>query len=353
MDDGDVFPPSPKGAQMMAYLHDKSILITGGTGSFGKTFTETILRCHPNIKRLVIYSRDELKQFEMAQRYSEKKYPGVRFFIGDVRDVDRLRLACEGIDIIVHAAALKQVPASEYNPMEAIKTNVMGAQNVIDAAMSVGVKVVVALSTDKAAAPINLYGATKLVSDKLFVAANNIKGWKDLRFSIVRYGNVMGSRGSVIPFFLAKREEGILPITHQEMTRFNISQTEAVEMVLFAIKYAMGGEIFVPKIPSYRILALAEAIAPSCRLIDVGIRPGEKLHEEMITTSDSYRTIDIGRYYSILPSFAEPEQYLKHFGGESVKPGFCYNSGQNTEWLDVESLRHLIRTYVDPAFKPL
>lgn len=333
-------------------LRDSRILITGGTGSFGHKFVEVILSRYPDIRRLVIYSRDELKQFEMAQRYSESQYPGLRFFIGDVRDAARLRRACEGIDVIVHAAALKHVPVAEYNPMEAVKTNVLGAQNVIDAALEMGVRVVVALSTDKAAAPINLYGATKLVADKLFIATNNIRGDRDLRFSVVRYGNVMGSRGSVIPFFLEKRREGCLPITHSEMTRFNILLEEGVEMVLFAIENALGGEIFVPKIPSYRLLTLAEAIAPSCKLTEVGIRPGEKLHEEMITSSDSYNTIDFGRYFVILPCFADRSRHLEHFGGQPVAPGFCYSSGQNSQWLDVEQLRRLIRLHVDPAFEP-
>lgn len=338
---------------LLTMLQDASILVTGGTGSFGKTFVNTILTHYPDIRRLVVFSRDELKQFEMAQQYPEGRYPGLRFFIGDVRDFSRLKRACEHIDIIIHAAALKQVPAAEYNPMEAVRTNVLGAQNVVDAALDTGVKVVVALSTDKAAAPINLYGATKLVSDKLFIAANNIKGYRDLRFSVVRYGNVMGSRGSVIPFFLQKRREGILPITHPEMTRFNISLAEGVEMVLFAIENALGGEIFVPKIPSYRILTLAEAIAPSCRRVEVGIRPGEKLHEEMITASDSYSTIDFGRYFAILPSFANRSRYLDHFGGQPVSTSFCYNSGQNSAWLEVDELRRLIRLHVDPAFEPL
>lgn len=328
-------------------------MITGGTGSFGKKFVETIYAKYPEVERIVIYSRDELKQFEMAQHYPSKDFPSIRFFIGDVRDGDRLRRAMEGIDVVIHAAALKQVPAAEYNPFEAIKTNVMGAQNVIEACMDSGVKRVVALSTDKAAAPINLYGATKLCSDKLFVAANNYKGPRDLRFTVVRYGNVMGSRGSVIPFFLDKRKTGVLPITHSDMTRFNISLDDGVGMVFYALDECLGGEIVVPKIPSYRILTLAEAIAPSCRLVDVGIRPGEKLHEEMITESDSYGTIDIGKYFAILPSWAEQKQYIDHFGGTPVAPGYSYNSGRNTEWLDVPTLRDLIRKHVDPDFAPL
>jgi UDP-N-acetylglucosamine 4,6-dehydratase (inverting) len=290
----------------------------------------------------------------MQQLYPHDKYPNVRFFIGDIRDPHRFKRACEGIDVIIHAAALKQVPAAEYNPMEAVKTNVMGAQSVIDAALDTNVKAVVALSTDKAAAPINLYGATKLVSDKLFIAANNIKGARDLKFSVVRYGNVMGSRGSVIPFFMNKRQEGVLPITHKDMTRFNISLEEGVEMVLWAIENALGAEIFVPKIPSYKITTIAEAIAPSCKHQDIGIRPGEKLHEEMITVSDSFNTIDIGKYYAILPSHVKKEKYLEFYSGsKEVEKGFSYNSGENDEWLDVDQMRDLIKTYVDPNFKPL
>jgi UDP-N-acetylglucosamine 4,6-dehydratase (inverting) len=253
-------------------LNFKSVLITGGTGSFGKKFTEIILHKYPEVKRIVIYSRDELKQFEMAQKYPESDFPNIRFFIGDVRDGARFKRACEGIDVIIHAAALKQVPTAEYNPDECIKTNIGGAQNVIDASLATNVKIVVALSTDKAAAPINLYGATKLVSDKLFVAANNIRGNHDIRFSAVRYGNVMGSRGSVIPFFLERSKTGVLPITHMEMTRFNISLEAGVEMVLWAIENALGGEIFVPKIPSYKIETLARAIAPNANLKVIGIR---------------------------------------------------------------------------------
>jgi UDP-N-acetylglucosamine 4,6-dehydratase (inverting) len=334
-------------------LNNKSILITGGTGSFGKKFVETILKKYPDIKRLVIYSRDELKQFEMAQIFSVTQYKAIRYFIGDVRDGDRFKRACEGIDIIVHAAALKQVPTAEYNPFEAVKTNILGAQNVIEAALDCGIQTVVALSTDKAAAPINLYGATKLVSDKLFIAANNIKGHRDLRFSVVRYGNVMGSRGSVVPFFMNKRKEGTLPITHMEMTRFNISLEEGVGMVMYAIEHALGGEIFVPKIPSYKIDVLARAIAPSCKLVDIGIRAGEKLHEEMITPSDSYNTIDAGTYYIILPSDADKSKFLTKYNAKEVAKGFTYNSGENEEWLDEEALRALIIKHVDPEFKPM
>lgn len=333
-------------------LKNRSILVTGGTGSFGKAFVQRVFKLYPGLSRLVIYSRDELKQFEMAQVYSERDYPAIRYFIGDVRDGERLRRALEGIDIVVHAAALKQVPAAEYNPFECIKTNVLGAQNVIEACLDAGVKRVVALSTDKAAAPINLYGATKLCSDKLFIAANNVKGRRDLRFSVVRYGNVMGSRGSVIPFFLEKRKTGILPITDGNMTRFNISLDEGVDMVLWAIEHARGGEILVPKIPSYRILDVAKAIGPRCQHQEVGVRPGEKIHEEMITASDSFNTVDLGRYYAILPASDEAlrSHYLAESGVTDVPQGFSYNSSSNTEFLSVEQLRILIQTHVDPDF---
>ncbi|GAB3817299.1 UDP-N-acetylglucosamine 4,6-dehydratase (inverting) [Pontibacter rugosus] len=282
-------------------LNNKAILVTGGTGSFGKKFVEMVYARFPNVKRLVIYSRDELKQFEMSQVFPHSKYKSVRYFIGDVRDGDRFKRACEGIDIIVHAAALKQVPAAEYNPMECIKTNVLGAENVINAALDCGVKDVVALSTDKAAAPINLYGATKLCSDKLFVAANNMRGKRDIRFSVVRYGNVIGSRGSVVPFFMKKRADGVLPITHPDMTRFNISLEEGVELVFHALENHWGGEIFVPKIPSYRITDVAEAIGPACEQEIVGIRPGEKLHEEMITETDSLNTVELEKTMLYFP----------------------------------------------------
>ncbi|QSF49346.1 UDP-N-acetylglucosamine 4,6-dehydratase (inverting) [Thermosynechococcus sp. TA-1] len=332
---------------------ESSVLVTGGTGSFGRAFVKEVLRQFPDIRRLVIFSRDELKQFEMAQEFPYQKYPGIRYFIGDVRDRDRLRRALNKVDIVVHAAALKQVPAAEYNPIEFIRTNVMGAENVIQACLDTGVKQVIALSTDKAAAPINLYGATKLCSDKLFIAANNFAG-RDLRFSVVRYGNVMGSRGSVIPLFLKKRCEGCLPITDPAMTRFNISLQEGVEMVLWALQHSWGGEIFVPKIPSYRILDVAEAICPECEQQFVGIRPGEKIHEEMITTSDSYTTVDLGQYYAILPIQGRftLEEYCAQTGATRVKPGFSYNSGTNDRFLSVEELRTLIRQHVDPNFIP-
>lgn len=334
-------------------LNGKSIFITGGTGSFGRKFTETILAKYPDIKRLVIFSRDELKQFDMSNSFPHSKYPSIRYFLGDVRDKDRLKRALNNIDIVVHAAALKQVPAAEYNPMEFVKTNIMGAENLISAAIDCNVKAVVALSTDKAAAPINLYGATKLCSDKLFVTANNISGGHDIKFSVVRYGNVLGSRGSVVPFFLEKRKTGTLPITHEEMTRFNISLDEGVEMVLHAIDNAIGGEIFIPKIASFKLVDLAEAVSPSSKVEIVGIRPGEKLHEEMITSSDSYMTVDLGRYFAILPQSPAKirEYYIEKLKAKSVAPGFSFNSKDNTDWLSVEALRDLIRKHVDPEFK--
>jgi UDP-N-acetylglucosamine 4,6-dehydratase len=329
-------------------LSDKSILITGGTGSLGKELTKTILQNWPDVKRLVIYSRDEQKQFQMAQEYPEKQYPQLRFFIGDVRDKDRLIRAFKGVDYVIHAAAMKHVPIAEYNPDECIKTNVIGAQNVIDACFESNVQRVVALSTDKACAPINLYGATKLTSDKLFVAANNIKGNNPIVFSVVRYGNVMGSNGSVIPFFLKKRAEGKLPITDPNMTRFNISLAGGVEMVMHALDNAWGGEIFIPKIPSYRITDVAKAIGPECEHVIVGIRPGEKVHEEMITPSDSFFTYDLGKYYTILPANHtwDIQDFIAKFNAKLVSPGFGYNSATNEQWETVETLKSLISEHV-------
>ena len=323
---------------------DSSILITGGTGSFGRAFVKTVLDAHPRTKRLVIYSRDELKQYEMSQQFDPARYPCLRYFIGDVRDYSRMKRALEGIDTVVHAAALKQVPAAEFNPSEFIKTNILGAQNLVDACLESDVKNVIALSTDKAAAPINLYGATKLCSDKLFTAANNIRGGRDIRFAVVRYGNVLGSRGSVVPFFLERRKTGILPITDPEMTRFNICLQEGVDMVLWALQNAHGGEIFVPKIPSYHVTDLAQAIGPECEHPIVGIRPGEKLHEEMITASDSFNTVDLGPYYAILPMAAKysVDQYCERSGCPPVAPGYAYNSGTNPHFLTVDELRHLV-----------
>ena len=336
----------------MLNLKEKSILITGGTGSFGKMFTKLILERNPDVKRLVILSRDEQKHFNMAMEFPENRYPAMRYFIGDVRDKDRLERAFEGIDIVIHAAAMKHVHLAEYNPSECIKTNINGAENVIAAAIKCGVENVVALSTDKACAPINLYGATKLTSDKLFIAANNIKGSRDVKFSVVRYGNVMGSNGSVMPFFLNKRKDGVLPITDKKMTRFNISLQDGCQMVFDAIEKAWGGELFVPKIPSYKIVDVATAIGPDCRQDEVGIRPGEKLHEEMITVSDAINTYDIGKYYVILPQHTifNREKFIEHFNAKLVDPNFSYNSGDNNEWETIESLRELVKTHVDPNF---
>ncbi len=330
-------------------LKDKSILITGGTGSLGKALTKHIITTHPNVKKIIIFSRDEQKQFQMAQEYPESVYPQMRFFIGDVRDYERVRRALKGVDYVIHAAAMKHVPIAEYNPMECVKTNIMGAENVINACLETGVERVVALSTDKAAAPINLYGATKLASDKLFVAANNIRGWNPIKFSVVRYGNVMGSNGSVIPFFMNKVKGGILPITDPKMTRFNISLQGGVDMVMHALEYAWGGEIFVPKIPSYRITDIAEAIGPDCEKPVVGIRPGEKIHEEMITSSDSYYTYDLGKYYTILPATHKwgLQDFITEFNAEKVSEGFNYSSDNNKEWESVESLRNLIKQHVE------
>ena len=337
-------------------LNGKSILITGGTGSLGKQLTKTIIERWPNFKRLVILSRDEQKQFQMNQEYPDTIYKNIRYFIGDIRDYNRLVRAFEGIEFVIHAAAMKHVPIAEYNPMECVKTNVLGAENIINACLATGVKNVVALSTDKAAAPINLYGATKLCSDKLFVAANNIKGHRDIKFSVVRYGNVIGSNGSVIPFFINRaKKDRVLPITDLNMTRFNISLQEGVDLVLHALETAWGGEIFVPKIPSYKITDVANAIGPNCEKKVVGIRPGEKVHEEMITQSDSFTTYDLGKYFAILPQVTnwDINNYVKHFNANKVEVGFQYNSGTNNEWISTDQLRHLIIKHVDESFKPI
>lgn len=335
-------------------LTDKTILVTGGTGSFGKKFIKTVLKNY-NPKKIIVYSRDELKQFEMQTDPFFSQYPQkIRFFIGDVRDLERLKLAMDNVDIVIHAAALKQVPAAEYNPFEAVKTNIIGGQNVIDACIRSNVKKVIALSTDKAAAPINLYGATKLTSDKLFIAANNFRGSKDIKFSVVRYGNVMGSRGSVIPFFIEKKKTGVLPVTDERMTRFNITLQEGVNFVLTCLDKMWGGELFVPKIPSYRILDVAKAIAPECKINIVGVRPGEKIHEEMITETDSLNTIEFKDYFVILPSILselwEVEDFRKNSNGSEGKYcefGFKYNSGTNDEWLSVDQIKDLINKNTD------
>lgn len=334
-------------------LDNKSILITGGTGSLGKALTSHIFKNYPKIKKLIILSRDEQKQFQMAQEFPENLFPQIRFLLGDVRDEQRLIRAFQGVDVVIHAAAMKHVHLAEYNPDECIKTNIGGAQNVIHAALQTSVSNVVALSTDKACAPINLYGATKLTSDKLFVAANNIKGANPIKFSVVRYGNVMGSNGSVIPFFMKKKLEGKLPITDATMTRFNISLQGGVDMVMHAMEYAWGGEIFIPKIPSYKITDVAQAVAPECTLDIIGIRPGEKIHEEMITSSDSYNTYDLGKYFTILPSVPhfDLEDFITSFNAVKVSEGFNYNSGTNTEWETVAGLRALIKEHVDSNFQ--
>ncbi len=336
-------------------LNNKSILITGGTGSLGKALTRRIFNEYPDVKRLVIFSRDEQKQFQMAQEFPKSDYPAIRFFIGDVRDKQRLVRAMNGVDYVIHAAAMKHVHIAEYNPQECIKTNVVGAENVIDACLETKVERVVALSTDKACAPINLYGATKLTSDKLFVAANNVRGKNPIRFSVVRYGNVMGSNGSVIPFFLKKRRDGFLPITDPKMTRFNISLDEGVDMVLHALDTAWGGELFVPKIPSYRLVDVAKAIAPEIEHRVVGIRPGEKIHEEMITASDSYVTYDLGKYYAILPTVPvwNMDEFVTAFRAEKVPEGYSYNSENNGEFLSVDQLRELIINNLDSNFDPV
>ena len=335
-------------------MEEKAVLITGGTGSLGKALTKHILAHYPNINRLVIFSRDEQKQFEMEQEFPVKKYPQMRYFIGDVRDYERLERAFSGIDYVIHAAAMKHVHIAEYNPDECVKTNVGGAENVIKAALKTNVTHVVALSTDKACAPINLYGATKLTSDKLFVAANNIKGKRNIKFSVVRYGNVMGSNGSVIPFFLKRKKiDNTLPITVKEMTRFNISLQGGVDMVMHALHTAWGGEIFVPKIPSYRITDVVEAIGPNCEKPIIGIRPGEKIHEEMISSSDSFFTYDLGKYYAIIPQSTNwpLSEFVSNFNAKKVSEGFSYNSLDNEEWETVESLRAKIKEFVDPNFE--
>ena len=339
---------------MKSSLKNSSILITGGTGSFGKSFIKRILKENQDIGRLFIFSRDELKQSEMQEVYPSNKYPKIRFFIGDIRDLDRLKRAFNNIDYVIHAAALKQVPTAEYNPTEFIKTNIIGSQNIIEAAIDQKVKKVIALSTDKAASPINLYGATKLCADKLFIAANNYVGLNKLTFSVVRYGNVLGSRGSIIPNFLQNSKSGILNVTDQRMTRFNITLDEAINMVMFALKKSIGGEIYVPKIPSYRILDLAKSIGPNCKINLIGIRSGEKIHEEMISASDSFNTIDIGKYFIILPTLNTKiiSKYKKYFSVKKFKENSSYNSGTNPIFLTINEIRKLIKLNIDKNFKP-
>ncbi len=327
-------------------FNNKSILITGGTGSFGKAWVAHLLKNYKQIKRLVIFSRDELKQYEMEKVFSYKKYPCLRYFIGDVRDSERLIAAFMNIDFVIHAAALKQVPTAEYNPIETIKTNIIGAQNIIEASLKTQVKKVLALSTDKASSPINLYGATKLCSDKLFIAANNIKGKKDISFSIARYGNVMGSRGSVIPHFINTKKRGYLEITDKRMTRFNITLDESIQMVDWAFKNALGGEIFVPKIPSYKILDLAKAICPNCDIKFTGIRSGEKLHEELLNSGESLNSYETNEYYIILPDNSKKYKqfYEIKLKAKKVKKDFTYQSNQN-EFLSLDQLKKLLKNF--------
>ena len=321
-----------------------SYLITGGTGSFGKAFVRKIIASKNKVSRLVIFSRDELKQYEMSKLFPKEKYPFIRFFLGDVRDEKRLLTATENIETIIHAAALKQVPTTEYNPFEAIKTNIIGANNVIEASIKNNVKNVIALSTDKACSPINLYGATKLCSDKLFISANNIKGNRNIKFSVVRYGNVLGSRGSVVPFFLKNKSKGSLPITDINMTRFNITLEYAVEVVLWSLKNLSGGELLVPKLPSYRLIDLANAVGPKCKTPIIGIRPGEKIHEEMISSSDSQNTIELNKFYLILPNLNKKilNNYKKKFKCKKVNKNFIYNSNTNKKFLSINELRKMI-----------
>ena len=321
----------------------KSILITGGTGSFGKAFVKHLIKTNKNLKRLVIFSRDEWKQSEMAKDFPASKFPFIRFFLGDVRDYERLKRAVKDIEVIVHAAALKQVPAAEYNPIEFIKTNIIGAQNIIEASIEQNIKKVIALSTDKAAAPLNLYGATKLCSDKLFIAANNYSG-KNI-FSVCRYGNVMGTRGSVIPLFFQQAKKGLITITDKNMTRFNITLDESIDLVLYALENSLGNEIFIPKIPSYRIMDLAKSIGEKCKIKILGIRPGEKIHEEMITVNDSYNTIENSKYYIILPTFknARINKYLKYYDAKKINKPFSYNSEDNKKFLTIKEIKKLIQ----------
>lgn len=338
-------------------FNNKSILITGGSGLFGRCFIETILRDYPSVKRIIVFSRDIQKHEEIEALYPRKQYPQLRYFVGDVRDRERLKRACEGVDIIIHAASLASIEAAEYNPEECIKTNIMGAENVINAALEKGVHDVVALSSDKACAPLNLYGATQLVSDKLFVAANNMRGSKDIRFSVVRYGNVLGSKGSVVLLFLKRKELGgrSLPITDKRMTRFIISNPEVVTAVEFALDHHMGGEIFVPKSPSYRITDMATAIAPNMEQEEIGIRPGEKIYEELISRADSVNTLDMDDYYVILPSITytccHRENYIEHYNAQPVAEGFRYCSNENPVFDSVDTLRQKIRLYVKPTIK--
>ena len=331
-------------------LNNKTILITGGTGSFGKKFLDHVIKNYKEIKKIIIFSRDELKQFQMMKQYEKSKYfKKIRFFIGDVRDSSRLDMAFKNVDIVIHAAALKQVPTSEYNPFETIKTNIIGTQNVVEGCIKNNIKKLISLLTDKASSPINLYGATKLCADKLVVSAENIKGKSQLIPCVVRYGNVMSSRGSIIPLLIEKRNSKIIELTHKEMTRFNISLDQAVQLVMHTIKNAKGGEIFVPKIPSYKLVDLAKAIAPNSKIKFTGIRPGEKLHEEMISFSESTNTVSHKKFYIILPSFRNYtiDQYIKKNGGKKITKGFMYRSDTNKEFLSINQIRKVLSGKLD------
>ena len=342
----------------MLNIDNKTILITGGSGSFGRKFIEITLRDYPGVKKIIVYSRDEMKHLEMMRLYPEKQFPQLRFFVGDVRDEDRLLRACEGVDVLIHAASLMTLEASEYNPDETIKTNIAGAQNVIDCALKCGIRNVIALSSDKACSPASLYGASQLVSDKLFVAANNITGGKDIRFSVIRYGNVMGSKGSVFRFFMERAKIGgkELPVTDKRMTRFLISNQQVVDMVYYVIEKQLGGEIFVPKMPSYRITDLAVAIAPKMTQVEVGKRPGEKLYDDIIAESDADNTLEARDFYVIIPfmSYSKKrsiEEYQEYFKATAVPEGFHYSSNTNTMFETIETLREKIRRYIDYNFK--
>ena len=325
------------------FFKNKSLLITGGTGSFGKAFVNFLLSKKIPLKKIIVFSRDELKQHEMSMNFSDKKFPNIRYFLGDVRDKDRLNSAFEDVDIIVHAAALKQVPAAEYNPIEFIKTNITGAQNIIECSLKTGVQNVVALSTDKASSPINLYGATKLCSDKLFINSNNIKGKKNIKFSVVRYGNVMGSRGSVLHNFINQKKTGQMLLTDEKMTRFNILLDDAIEMVNWVLTNSIGGEIFVPKIPSFYVKDLAKAVCDKCKIKIIGKRSGEKLHEEMISIYDSQNTVDLGKFYAILPDHLLKTYQNKNY--KLVKDGFFYNSQVNKNFLNIKDLKKIISKF--------
>jgi len=333
------------------YLKSKNILVTGGTGSFGSEFIKTIIsKYNPN--KVIVFSRDEMKQYKMQQTFPDNGTLPIRYFLGDVRDKERLVMATKNVDIIIHAAALKHITSTEYNPFEAVKTNILGAQNIVEASLKNKVKRVIALSTDKASAPINLYGATKLASDKLFVAANSsYRGQKDISFSVVRYGNVFGSRGSVVPFFLSKKEDQIIPITDEKMTRFSITIDQSVDFVLNSLKRMQGGEIFIPKMKSYKLLDLKEAIAPKNKIQIIGIRPGEKLHEEIVTVSDSLNTIDCGTYFVILPStdFLSKSSYddKNKIKSKRCEYGFCYNSHNNIDRLTIDDLKTLAKEFLE------